>query len=206
MSLSDLRLRESAVPYYANVWGYNRNAQSDVDISQSDGQGDLAPLIGQFGSPIYPQTPVRIMRPYYGSITQAYLTMQLTLGTNQPSAVNIWIGRGTTRSIGHPTEAAPEVSEDILKADHAKLGLTSPYTVSAGQTLLIKRLNLMPIIANTEAENFPYVAPRPYDFILQFLFSQPIVVNVDGNFNITNGYKLRQFKIECSAQIRGVAR
>jgi len=207
MGQRDLASRGEAVPFDALPFGYNRNAYSDYDVSNSNGQGDLASLIRTFNSGLE-QNPVRLLRPSFGPITQAYLTFKLDIGTDEPSPIELYIGRGLFdyTPLG---SADPQYFQDEgqIMEDHRKLtGRSEPFSAGPGGTIDIKRLDLMPLIPNQGDDSFPYLEEawfRTYGFVLMFMFNRVPSAPVDANFQITNGYHLWKFKIEAAALIRG---
>lgn len=96
MGSQDLALRKTAIPYYANVWGYNRNQFSDYNISSAYTYGDLLNLVpsSYFGSgTIATVNPIRVLQPQYGDIIEANLNLNIKMATAE-SARQLRIGIG----------------------------------------------------------------------------------------------------------------
>lgn len=166
MKVYDMNLRQQAVPYQGQIFGYNRSENSEQDISQTlmnlptqhvvsslvnpsmSGRGDLSPLILNTSQNFY---PVRIIRPKFGQIVQAYLSIGLTFSASETSPnFSVYVGSGfNTDGL---TPLTPTVS--FVNSCMNVLNPTGGYfTGSAGQ-MYYKVLNILPLIPQVGATNY----------------------------------------------------
>lgn len=200
MGSSDKASRRAAVPMLLPVWGYNSNENSDTDTSQNSSPGDLINLIGQLASP-QKQNPVRILRPKYGVIDNAYLSLQLQVNSSPgDDGTAIWIGRGKFDSTAPGTERMVTVTEADIKADHARaFGRSTPfYPYYSNDVYFLDRLEITDLIPKSAADGADYY--REYAFVIVIMFDgfAPDGPNSPKGYTLAP-YQLWEFKIEASA-------
>lgn len=188
MGSSDKALRKTALPYYANVWGYNRGQNSDQDISTATNIGDLVNLIpsSYFGSgTIQKINPVRVLQPQYGDIIEANLNLRFRLANAEPA-------RQFRLAIGYFSSlyAAETSYDDVYISDsHRKItGRDSAYTISAAGTFNIARLNLYPAMYHRGHARFKDDA-----FVILLCF--------DETPSKGTGYTFTKFEVDCTMQM-----
>jgi hypothetical protein len=137
-----------AIPYYGQIATYNRNEQSDQDVSQAFQIGDLESLT-EAGSPGSGVTNymIRILRPSYGQIISAYLNVALTFDSTETSP-KFYVSAGSGYAADGVTAIVP--SSTYIQQAHSQItGQASPLSGQAGQPLTFYRMNLMELIPQT---------------------------------------------------------
>jgi hypothetical protein len=188
MGSQDQALRKTAIPYYANVWGYNRSQNSDEDISSANNVGDLVNLIpsSYFGSgTIAEVNPIRVLQPEYGDIIEANLTLRFTLASAEGArkfriAIGTYSSRYTTQT---------SYSEDFITASHRKItGRDTPYDIAPAGELFLPRLNLKPgLYQNGDSEY------KDDAFVVLLCFDQAPSKG--------SGYTFTKFEVNCTMQM-----
>lgn len=167
MGSQDHALRSTAIPYYANIWGYNRSANSDYDISSGTNIGDLTNLLpsSYFGAGT-PQeiNPIRILQPQYGDIIEANLNLKFTLASAEAAReLRIAIGY-----FGSNYAAQTSYTDAEITTSHRKItGQDSPFSIAAGGSFSLQRTNLYPAMYHRGDANFLDDA-----FVLLLVFDQ----------------------------------
>lgn len=188
MGLQDRALRSAAVPYYANVWGYNRGEQSDQNISSANDFGDLVNLIPAsfFGSgTIQTINPVRVLQPQYGDIIEANLNLKFSMASAEGARkFRIAIGKFDDRYT-----AETSYSEAYINASHSKItGRDSPYTIPPASTFSVPRVNLYPAMYHRGDADF-----RDDAFVVLLVFDQAPSKGT--------GYTFTKFEVDCTMQM-----
>jgi hypothetical protein len=115
--MRDFALRSEAIPFLGQIAGYNRNDQSDFDVTQANALGDLYGLAN--GDPSVPggdgvpkkNNLIRILQPQFAALTAAYLTLGINTANNETSRkFYITVGTGYTDASG-VTPATPSDAE-----------------------------------------------------------------------------------------------
>lgn len=167
MGKSDRVLRATAIPYYGQVLGYNHSENSDQDISSTYssptglapgtngallGIGDLQNLAAAPGGTNSTDFMVRILRPAYGQIIQAFLNISLTFDSTEPSPLmNISAGSGfLTDGI---TPVVPSAAY-ILACTSALNGTIYPFFGTGGQALTLYKLDVTPFLPQVGDPDF----------------------------------------------------
>lgn len=187
MGTHDNALRKTAIPYYANAFGYNRTTSSDQDIgSGSSGNDD----IGTYFQPTYgtPGTinPIRFLQPYYGDIIEANLNLAFQLASAE-SARQLRLAIGTFQSDGiTPTTS---YTDSYINASHQLItGLTAPFSISAAGSFSQNKLNLFPALYKRGSANFVEDL-----FVLLLVF--------DSAPSVGSGWAFTKCEINCTAQM-----
>lgn len=191
MGSQDLALRKTAIPYYANVWGYNRGQQSDEDISlpfSGTYTGDLSPMIPTSyngDSAISAVNAIRVLQPQYGDIIEANLNLKFSLASAE-SAREFRIAIGYFSGL---YTAQTSYSEDYIDQSHRKItGRDSPYTIAAAGSFNIQRLNLYPAMYHDGDSEY-----RDDAFVVLLCFDQAPSKG--------SGYTFTKFEIDCTMQM-----
>ncbi len=187
MGASDQALRSTAIPYYANVWGYNRTSTSDQYIVGTDGTGGASDL--QAFQPTYGGlsqiNAIRVLQPQYGDIIEANLNLKFTLAAAE-GARTLQIGIGY---FSDAYTAQTSYSLDELVTMHQKLtGRGSPYTIPPASTFRLPRLNLYPAMYHRGHSRF-----RDDAFV--------VVLNFDQAPSVGSGWSFERFDIDCTMQM-----
>ena len=187
MGSQDLALRKTAIPYYANVWGYNRGDDSDYDISNTSYRGDLynlAPSSYFAGTP-QQVNPIRVLQPQYGDIVEANLNLRFKLATAEGERqLRIAIGYFSSRYTAQTSYTDAEIT-----ASHRQItGRDSAYTIAPASTLSIQRLNLYPGMYHRGDARFKDDA-----FVVLLCF--------DKAPSNGSGYTFTKFEIDCTMQM-----
>lgn len=192
MGSQDKNLRQVAIPYYGQIMGYNRAEQSDQDVSASQlilgsGQnpaGDLYPFTYNSGQKDF---MVRVLRPQFGQLIEAYLNLSLTFDTSETSP-KFYVSAGSGYNSDGVSAATP-TSAYIQSAHYQISGQTTPFTGTAGQALTQYKLNILPLIPPAPGStNF-----SPDSFIVGVHFLQAPVM--------TGLFHLQKFFITGSALV-----
>ena len=188
MGSQDLALRKTAIPYYANVWGYNRNHFSDYDNRIVSSLGDLANLAPSSysgaGAPVA-VNPIRVLQPQYGDIIEANLNLSLKLATAEGARqLRIGIGYFSSRY----TAQTSYTSDEILASHRAITGQDDPFTIAPASTFRIQRLNLYKAMYHRGDARFKDDA-----FVVLLAFDQ---APSNGS-----GYTFTKFEVDCTMQM-----
>ena len=191
MGAGDLALRKTAIPYYANVWGYNRSFASDVDISQpanANYYGDLRNLVpGSYSrsGTIAQVNPIRVLQPQYGDIIEANLYLKFkTRSSEDERKLRIAIGYYSSRYT-----AETSYDDDYLTNSHRAItGRDTPYTIAPGTTFSVQRLNLYPAMYHRGHAKFKDDA-----FVVLLVFDQAPSKG--------SGYTFTKFEVDCTMQM-----
>lgn len=188
MGSQDLALRKTAIPYYANVWGYNRGQQSDQDISLADTYGDLVNLVpsSYFGSgTIAAVNPIRVLQPQYGDIIEANLNLNIKMATAEGARqLRIGIGYFSDRYT-----AQTSYTEDEINASHRAItGQDDPFDIAPAATFRIQRLNLYKAMYHRGDARFKDDA-----FVVLLAFDQAPSKGT--------GYTFTKFEVDCTMQM-----
>lgn len=184
--ISDKALRQQAVPYYGQIFGYNRSENSDQDVSKTilnpgtggpsndpsmSGAGDLYPLINNTAQNDY---MIRILRPKFGHIIQAYLTISLTFAAAEANPnFNISVGNGFNAD-----NVTPIVPNSAFIAGCMNVLKPSGNTFSgvAGQPYNLT-LNIQSLIPQVGSANY---VPDFYTIGLHF----PVAITMSGTWHL----------------------
>lgn len=145
---------------------------------------DLNYLNGALGS-VAQTVPIRLTQPHGGDVVEAYLSLQLHAAAAAGFTVRLLIGRFSDANL----TASSSYTEDEIVAGHLKLtGSSAAYSVSAGGTLFIDDLSILPGLPGIDDDDY-----NDDGFVLVLAFgSAP---------NIGSGYNLDAFRVTCSAQM-----
>lgn len=166
----------TALPMLLPVWGFNSNEQTENDISKNDAQGDLTNLIG-INNPVLKYNAIRFLKPKYGVINKAYLTLDIQFPTpSKTDSTGIWLGRGIFAGGGELSDRVTDyiLDEARIKDDHRRItgSANSINREPAEKRLIINRLDITPLIAGAQG-NLPLLTNqnRAYAFILVIMFN-----------------------------------
>jgi len=166
---------------------FNRNENSDYDISETIELGDLKHLAN--GHSVAPEKDnmIRILRPRYGTIIAAYVSIVLKTAYNETSPrFRITAGTGFTASNSInpiiPTESEIAIIHRNLKGDD------SYFENISGYPIVVEKLSILPTIPQF-GNNW-----REDCFV--------VGVHFDKIPNNGTGYHLTKFTIEMSALIK----
>lgn len=191
MGSQDLALRKTAIPYYANVWGYNRGQQSDEDISlpfSGTYVGDLDKMIPTSyngDTAISTVNAIRVLQPQYGDIIEANLNLRFKLATAEGArqfrvAVGYFSGVYTAETL---------YTEAYIEESHRKItGRDTPYAIAPASTFSVQRLNLYPSMYHRGDDEF-----RDDAFVVLLCF--------DTAPSKGTGYTFTKFDIDCTMQM-----
>jgi hypothetical protein len=184
----DKALRKTAIPYYANVWGYNRGQFSDENISSADRIGDLSKMQP---SDYFTQTSIaavnaiRVLQPQYGDIIEANLNLRFRTA-NAEGARLFRIAIGYFDGL---YDAETSYTEDYITASHRKItGRDAPYNIPPASSLSVPRLNLQPDMYHDGDSQY-----RDDAFVVLLCFDQAPSKGA--------GYEFTKFDIECTMQM-----
>lgn len=191
MGSQDLALRKSAIPYYANVWGYNRGSQSDVDISlafSGTHVGDLDKMIPTSyngSTSIGTINAIRVLQPQYGDIIEANLNLRFKLATAEGA-------RKFRVAIGYFSDlytAETSYDDTYISNSHRQItGMDTPFDIAPANTFRIQRLNLYPGMYHRGDERF-----RDDAFVVLLCFDQAPSKGT--------GYTFTKFDVDCTMQM-----
>lgn len=194
MSQLDSALRTNAIPYYANVWGYNRTNLSDgqicPDVNNSSptwpypNLGDLknfAPNLGVLNT----INPIRVLQPHFGNIIECNLNLKFTLAAAEASR-QFRIAIGTYSSRYTPQTS---YSDAYINASHQLItGQSAPFTIPAAGTFSMNKLNLLPDLYKRGDPNFLEDA-----FVVLLVF--------DSAPSTGTGWAFTRFEVDCTMQM-----
>lgn len=183
MGSRDLALRETAIPFYANVWGYNRNEQSDQSIMQATNLGDLTNFAS--AGTLSRINAIRVLQPQWGDLIEANLNLKFTLASAE-AARQLRIGIGNFSS-GYTAQTS--YTEAFIDSQHKLItGRTTPYSISAAGTFNQSKINLQPALYHQDDAQFVRDA-----FVLLLVFDQAPSTG--------SGWSFDKFEINCSAKL-----
>lgn len=193
--MRDFALREQAIPFLGQIAGYNRNDQSDFDVSQANALGDLytlvAPATDGFDPNAQPRKNnlVRILQPQFVATTAAYFTFSLTTANNETSR-KFYVTAGTGYTTANGVIPAIPSDEEIRRIHTLLKGDSQPYDTPNGQpgTVTIDKLNILNLLPKRGEANF-----RQDCFVIGIHFLQVP--------SVATGYKLNRFEVNCSGVI-----
>lgn len=142
MGKQDNALRQTAIPFTANVWGYNRSTDSDNSIANNTTAtlGDLANFQTSVGT-LQLINPVRFLQPRYGNLIEANLNIYLAIGVGDiPTFCRLAIGYFQSGSYSAQTSYT---DSEINTSHQIITGRTTPYSIGGG-LLSQQKLNLLP--------------------------------------------------------------
>lgn len=188
MGSQDQELRKTAIPYYANVWGYNRGQFSDENISSATKIGDLSALVPSsytYSTSISTINAIRVLQPQYGDMIEANLNLKFSLATaGTAKQFRIAIGKFSglyTRETSY--------TEEYINASHAQItGRNSPYSIAPAGTFTVPRLNLWPAMYHQGDSDF-----RSDAFVVLLCF--------DSAPSKGTGWSFTKFDVECTMQM-----
>lgn len=187
MGSQDLALRNTAIPYYANVLGYNRSETSDQAIVGLDGTGgtsDLYPFQPTYGTPSAVNA-IRVLQPQYGDIIEANLNLKFTLASAD-GARQLRIAIGYFSSL---YTAQTSYTDAEITASHRSItGRDTPYTIAPSSTFTIQRLNLYPGMYHRGEDRFVDDA-----FVVLLAFDTAPTTG--------SGYAFTRFEVDCTMQM-----
>lgn len=188
MGSSDKALRKTALPYYANVWGYNRGQDSDTDISLATTIGDLQALTPSsygLGGTISTVNAVRVLQPQYGDIIEANLNLRFKMA-NDEGARKFRVAIGKFSDLYTPLTS---YDDSYITQSHAKItGRNSPYDIAPGGTFSVQRLNLYPAMYHRGHTEF-----RNDAFVVLLVWDQAP--------SRGTGYQFTKFDVDCTMQM-----
>lgn len=188
MGLQDLALRKTAIPYYANVWGYNRQTNSDSDISNTTVPGDLScmqPSSYLTQTSIGSVNAIRVLQPQYGDIIEANLNIKFTLASAE-SARQFRIAIGKFSDLY--TAQTSYTEAEITNSHRAITGRDDPFTIAAAGTFTLPRTNLYQSMYHRGDTNF-----RDDAFVVLLCF--------DSAPSKGTGYSFTKFEVDCTMQM-----
>lgn len=188
MSVQDQALRKTAIPYYANVWGYNRGQFSDQNISSASNIGDLSALVPSsytYQTAISTVNAIRVLQPQYGDIIEANLNLSFSLASAE-GARQFRVAVGKFSGL-YARETS--YSEEYIAESHAKItGRNSPYSIAPAGTFTVPRLNLWPAMYHQGDSDF-----RSDAFVVLLCF--------DSAPSKGTGWSFTKFDVECTMQM-----
>ena len=188
MSVQDQALRKTAIPYYANVWGYNRGQFSDQNISSASNIGDLSSLVPSsytYQTAISTVNAIRVLQPQYGDIIEANLNLSFTLASAE-GARQFRVAVGKFSGL-YARETS--YSEDYINESHAKItGRNSPYDIAPAGSFSVNRLNLFPALYHEGDAEY-----RDDAFVVLLCF--------DTAPSKGTGWGFTKFEVDCTMQM-----
>ena len=188
MGSQDLALRKTAIPYYANVWGYNRRAESDFDISSTSQPGDLSCMLpSSYGAQtaISAVNAIRVLQPQYGDIVQANLNLKFTMASAEGARqFRIAIGKFSDLYTAQTSYTDAEIT-----ASHRTItGRDSAFAIAPGGSFTLPRTNLYQALYHRGDTNF-----RNDAFVVLLCFDQAPSKGT--------GYTFTKFEVDCTMQM-----
>lgn len=188
MGQSDLALRKTAIPYYANVWGYNRRTNSDYDISDTTVPGDLSCMMPSSYSgqtAISAVNAIRVLQPQYGDIIEANLNIKFTMASAEGARqLRIAIGKFSDLY----TAQTSYTSDEITASHRAITGRDDPFAIAPGGSFNLPRTNLYQAMYHRGDANFCNDA-----FVVLLCFDQAPSKG--------SGYTFTKFEVDCTMQM-----
>lgn len=191
MGAGDRATRAQAIPFYANVWGYNRSVWSDQSITTFSGSVGLSTsVLGDLhnfrsGGTLSTVNAIRVNHPYYGGLISCDLNLRFTLAVAESSR-QFRVAIGT---FGSNYAANTSYSESYINTSHKLItGRDQPYTISAAGTFNQPRLNLMPAL-------YPRGHAEYVDdgFVILLVF--------DAAPSTGSGWDFNKFEMHCTAAV-----
>lgn len=188
--MSDRVARGGAIPFYANVFGYNRSIFSDQSITTFSGSGGSTSVLGDLlnfrrGGTLSTVNAIRVAHPYYGGLVSCDLNLQFTLASAEASR-QFRIAIGT---FGSNYAADTSYTDAYINASHKLItGRDSAYTIAAAGTFNQPRLNLMPALyprGDAEYQNDGFV----------------ILLAFDAAPSTGSGWDFNKFEVHCTADL-----
>lgn len=190
MGQSDLKLRNKAIPFQAQIHQLNSTELSSQRISMASPAGDLLHLVTLLAGNTRRYFPVRFLRPHGSNIIQAYLTVRIRLAAG--NAVQVYVAPAIFQD-ALDTKTLDTTLEASIKNYHQLLtGSAAPISVPAGGTLTIDALNMSKLLTNNPAS--PLYSKHFFGVTL--LFVDPPVM--------TGTWDVQKFKIDASANFGGL--
>lgn len=188
MGNQDLALRQTAIPYYANVWGYNRSTYSDYDISNTSVPGDLSCMMpssytGQ--TAISTVNAIRVLQPQYGDIIEANLNLKFTMASSEGARqFRVAIGK-----FSDLYTAQTSYTDSEIMASHRQItGRDAAFSIAPGGSFTLQRTNLYPSMYHRGNTNF-----RNDAFVVLLCF--------DSAPSKGSGYTFTKFEVDCTMQM-----
>ena len=188
MGNQDLALRKTAIPYYANVWGYNRRTNSDYDISDTTVPGDLSCMqpssyTGQ--TAISTINAIRVLQPQYGDIIEANLNLKFTMATAEGARqFRIAIGKFSDLY----TAQTSYTDAEINASHRAITGRDAAFDIAPAGSFTLARTNLYQAMYHRGDSNF-----RDDAFVVLLVFDQAPSKG--------SGYTFTKFEVDCTMQM-----
>lgn len=188
MGSQDLALRKTSIPYYANVWGYNRGQHSDQNISSANDIGDLSALVPSsysYQTSISTINPIRVLQPQYGDIIEANLNLNIKMATAEGARqLRIAIGYFSDRY----TAQTSYTDAEITASHRAITGRDEPFTIAPAATFSTQRLSLYKAMYHRGDARFKDDA-----FVVLLCFDQAPSKGT--------GYTFTKFEVDCTMQM-----
>lgn len=188
MSVRDKALRSTAIPYYANVWGYNRGQFSDENISSANDIGDLSALVPSsysYSTSISAVNAIRVLQPQYGDIIEANLNLAFQMrSTEGARQFRIAIGKFNGLYARETSYSESYIAESFAKIT----GRNEPYTIAPGNSFSFARLNLAKGLYHRGDSDY-----RADAFVVLLVWDQ--APSKAGNYAFT------KFDVECTMQM-----
>jgi hypothetical protein len=141
MGFGNRAVRSIALPFISLPWGFTRTYTQSSDIA---GAGQQYTDVASWQNI---QKVIRMNRPKFGDMTEAYLNMKLRASNAEASPLTFKVAIGTfvKDGLGNPTlVATASYSSAYVDASHLLLtGTANPFSVSPGQTIEIKDLPIV---------------------------------------------------------------
>lgn len=193
MGQTDLALRQKAIPFQGQVFGYNSSQMSGQTVQSASDIGDLYFLTKQEPGNTLKYFPVRLLKPFYGDISQVYFTLDIKVGSSQAGPLGVYIGtpkwRNNSIAWGEFDEPAG-VMEARTKAQHKLItGSDSPISANPGSRIRVTGLNLKPIIPQSTTP--PDGSPKFFAVLLLFATAP----------DRQNGWEVTKFKIDAAVNV-----
>ncbi len=188
MGAQDLALRKEAIPYYANVWGYNRRTNSDYDISDTTVPGDLSSMMpssytGQ--TAISTINAIRVLQPQYGDIIEANLNIKFTMASAEGARqFRVAIGKFSDLY----TAQTSYTDAEITASHRAITGRDTAFAIAPAGSFTLPRTNLYQAMYHRGETNF-----RDDAFVVLLCF--------DTAPSKGSGYTFTKFEVDCTMQM-----
>lgn len=188
MGVQDQALRSTAIPYYANVWGYNRGQFSDQNISSANDIGDLSSLVPSsytYQTAVSTVNAIRVLQPQYGDVIEANLNFRIKLATAE-SARKLRIAIGKFDGL---YDCETSYTEAYIDESHAKItGRNAPFDIAPAGVFAVPRINLWPAMYHEGDAEY-----RDDAFVVLICFDQAPSKGT--------GWEFTKFDIDCTMQM-----
>lgn len=189
MGAQDLALRKTAIPYYANVWGYNRRTDSDYDISSTTVPGDLSCMqpssYSSTQTAISTINAIRVLQPQYGDVIEANLNLKFNMASAEDARqFRIAIGKFSDLY----TAQTSYTDAEITASHRAITGRDSAFSIAPGGSFTLPRTNLYQAMYHRGDTNF-----RNDAFVVLLCFDQAPSKG--------SGYSFTKFEVDCTMQM-----